>query len=268
MDTFQLVVLSLIQGLTEFLPISSSGHLILPKEILGWPDQGILFDVAVHLGTLIAVIFYFRKTLLSIATDWCLSIFGSQTTENSRLGWYLIIATIPAVVFGVLLKKLHLDEALRNIWVISGTTIIFGLLLGWSDIVGKHQLPLEKLTLKSTILIGLAQAIALIPGTSRSGITMAAGLLLGLTREACAQFSFLLSIPVILGASIFLVADAHEANIVIDFHVLGLGMLISAISAWICIYCFLGVIKRMGLMPFVIYRLLLGCLLLWFGLQS
>lgn len=267
MDTFQLIVLSLIQGLTEFLPISSSGHLILPKEILGWPDQGILFDVSVHLGTLIAVIFYFRKTLVCIVKDWCLSICGATVTTNSRLGWYLIIATIPAVFFGVLLKKLHLDEALRNIWVISGTTIIFGLLLGWCDIVGKQRLTLDKLTLKSAILIGVAQAIALIPGTSRSGITMSAGLLLGLTREACARFSFLLSIPVILGANVFLVADAYEANIVLDFYVLGLGVLISAVSAWVCIYCFLEIIKKIGLMPFVIYRLLLGCLLLWFGFQ-
>ena len=262
MDIIQIIVLALIQGITEFLPVSSSGHLILPAQLLGWSDQGLAFDVAVHIGTLAAVIGYFRKDIFNIAIDWLGSLVGKGSTFNSRLGWYLIFATIPAVAFGFALKAIGLDEAMRTIGVIVGTTLIFGALLGLADLKGKRIQPLEQLTFRQAILIGLAQAIALIPGTSRSGITMTAALMLGLTREAAARFSFLLSIPVILGAGTLLTLDLVKGTAPVDWSVLVSGAVVAAISAWICIHYFLAFINRIGLMPFVIYRFCLGAVLL------
>ena len=263
MDFLQIIVLALIQGITEFLPVSSSGHLILPAQLLGWSDQGLAFDVAVHIGTLAAVIGYFRNDILKIAIDWLGSLVGRGSTFNSRLGWYLIFATIPAVAFGFALKAIGLDEAMRTMGVIAGTTLIFGALLGWADLKGKRIQPLEKLTFRQAMIIGFAQAIALIPGTSRSGITMTAGLMLGLTREAAARFSFLLSIPVILGAGSLLTLDLVKDAAPVDWSVLLSGAVVAAVSAWVCIHYFLAFINRIGLMPFVIYRFCLGAVLLW-----
>ena len=263
MDTLQIIVLALIQGITEFLPISSSGHLILPAQLLHWEDQGLAFDVAVHIGTLAAVIGYFYKDILNIAVDWLGSLVGKGSTFNSRLGWYLIFATFPAVIFGFVLKSMGIDEAMRTVAVIAGSTMIFGALLGWADLKGKRVQPLEKLTFRQAMIVGFAQAVALIPGTSRSGITMTAGLMLGLTREAAARFSFLLSIPVILGAGLLLTLDLVKSGVPIAWAELGAGAVISAVSAWICIHYFLAFINRIGLMPFVIYRFILGTLLIW-----
>ncbi len=264
MDTLQTIVLALIQGITEFLPISSSGHLILPAQLLGWTDQGLAFDVAVHMGTLAAVIAYFWKDLFAIARDWLGFLAGKGSTFNSRLGWYLIFATLPAVVFGLALKTMGLDEAMRTVAVISGTTLIFGALLGWADLKGKRIQPLEQVTFKQAMLIGFAQALALIPGTSRSGITMTAALMMGFTRDAAARFSFLLSIPVIVGAGSLLMLDLVKSSVPVDWGTLMVGAVVSAISAWICVYYFLAFINRIGLMPFVIYRMILGVVLLWF----
>ena len=264
MDFIQVLILALVQGITEFLPISSSGHLILPAQILGWKDQGLAFDVAVHIGTLGAVLAYFRKDILAIAFDWLGSLVGKGSTFNSRLGWYLIFATLPAVVFGLVLKSLGLDEAMRTVAVISGTTLIFGALLGWADLKGKRVQPLEEISFKQAMLIGFAQAVALIPGTSRSGITMTAALLMGMTRDAAARFSFLLSIPVIVGAGSLLIKDLIESTMPVDWGTLSLGALTAFVSAWLCVHYFLAFINRIGLMPFVIYRMILGIVLLWF----
>ena len=264
MDILQTVILALLQGITEFLPISSSGHLILPAQLFGWTDQGLAFDVAVHLGTLTAVIIYFWKDLLTIAQDWLRSLAGKGATVNSRLGWYLIFATLPAVFFGLILKQTGMDTAMRSVAVIAGTTMIFGAVLGWADYTGARVLPLEKITFRQAMLIGFAQALALIPGTSRSGITMTAALMMGFTREAAARFSFLLSIPVIVGAGSLLLVDLAKSTTPIDWQILSLGALVSAISAWLCVYFFLAFINRIGLMPFVIYRMILGVVLLGF----
>lgn len=264
MDILQTVILALIQGITEFLPISSSGHLILPAQLLGWTDQGLAFDVAVHLGTLAAVVIYFWKDLLAIAKDWLGSLVGQGATVNSRLGWYLIFATLPAVVFGLILKQMGLDEAMRTVAVIAGTTLIFGALLGWADRKGAQIQVLENITFRQAMLIGFAQALALIPGTSRSGITMTAALMMGFTRDAAARFSFLLSIPVIVGAGSLLTLDLVKSTEPVNWAILSLGTLVSAISAWLCVHFFLAFINRIGLMPFVIYRMILGVVLLGF----
>lgn len=264
MGTLQTIILALTQGITEFLPISSSGHLILPAQLFGWTDQGLAFDVAVHIGTLVAVIAYFWRDILVIARAWLGSLVGKAVSFDSRLGWYLIFATLPAVVFGLALKKMGLDEAMRTVAVIAATTLIFGALLGWADLKGKRIQLLEQTSFKQAMLIGFAQALALIPGTSRSGITMTAALMMGFTRDAAARFSFLLSIPVILGAGSLLMLDLIKSNVPVDWQTLSLGALVSAVSAWLCVHYFLAFINRIGLMPFVIYRMVLGIVLLGF----
>jgi undecaprenyl-diphosphatase len=264
MDILHIIVLGLIQGFTEFLPISSSGHLLLPKEILAWPEQGLAFDVAVHLGTLTAVVVYFRRDISQIVCDWFGSLLGHGHTANSRLAWYIAIATIPAGIIG-LLTDAFIETYLRTTLVIALTTIIFGVLLGLADRSAEHKTKaLADMTLKLALIIGVAQAVALIPGTSRSGITITAALFCGLSREASARFSFLLSIPIIMLSGSYKglqLLSLPEVN----WMDLGLGIVISAISAFICIYYFLKFISKMGMMPFVIYRLFLGgFLLLWY----
>lgn len=260
MDTFQVIVLALIQGLTEFLPISSSAHLILPSQILGWPDQGLAFDVAVHIGSLLAVVLYFRQEVVSLLTSWLASVVKGQHNDDSKLAWWIILATLPAVILGFAMKDM-IELYLRGPGVIAITTVIFGLLLWWADRMSRLELTEYQTGWKKALLIGFAQALALIPGTSRSGATITAALMLGLGREAAARFSFLMSIPVILGAAILMSKDLFESGHAIDYSSLALGVGVSFIAAYLCIHLFLKIISRMGMTPFVIYRLALGALL-------
>ncbi|MCK0744470.1 undecaprenyl-diphosphate phosphatase [Chromohalobacter nigrandesensis] len=261
MDWLHVVALAVIQGLTEFLPISSSAHLILPSQLLGWPDQGLAFDVAVHVGSLGAVLFAFRHEVWRILHAWCTQFGERGPTPESRLGWAIIIGTIPAVVVGLLIEG-WIESAGRSVLVIATTTILFGVLLGVADKRGSRVKSLETLTLKTALLIGLAQAIALIPGTSRSGITMTAALMLGFTRQASARFSFLLSIPLILAAGSLKGIELVEAGGGVAWGTLIAGTLMSFIAAWLCIKLFLAALDRIGMLPFVIYRLILGVVLL------
>ncbi|KTF12281.1 undecaprenyl-diphosphate phosphatase [Pseudoalteromonas sp. H105] len=257
MSIIEIIVLALIQGLTEFLPISSSAHLILPSQILGWEDQGLAFDVAVHVGTLVAVVIYFRKEVVDILGAWFKS-FGQQgASDDSKLGWWIIIGTIPAAVLGLVFKDL-IELYLRSAWVIAVTTIVFGLLLWYADVKGKQTKTIYQLNWKSALMIGMAQAMAMIPGTSRSGITMTAGLMLGMNKQSAARFSFLLAIPVISMMGLYYTAELALGDEVVDWTTLILGAGLSFISAYACIFLFLKIIERMGMMPFVIYRLLLG----------
>ncbi|WP_330926251.1 undecaprenyl-diphosphate phosphatase [Candidatus Sororendozoicomonas aggregata] len=264
MDLLHIIVLAVLQGLTEFLPVSSSGHLILPAQLLGWQDQGLAFDVAIHMGTLTAVIAYFRQDIALLIRDWAGSLTGKRKTPHSRMAWFVGFATIPAIAFGLYIKKTGVDDDLRTLAVITATTLIFGALLGVADHFSKRTVALDKMTFRQAMVIGFAQALSLIPGTSRSGITMTAALMLGFTREAAARFSFLLSIPVILGAGTLLTVDLFSSPVPVDWGAMTIGALISGISAMGCIHLFLGIINRMGLMPFVIYRLALGLVLLLF----
>jgi len=191
METAHIIWLALVQGLTEFLPVSSSAHLILVPSLLGWPDQGLAFDVAVHLGTLIAVVTYFRRDILNLFIAWLGSITGKGMSPEARLAWGVIVGTIPAGIVGLLFKDL-IEIYLRSPLVIAATTIIFGLLLWFADKRAKLQRDELSLGWQDFLVIGGAQAMALVPGTSRSGITITAGLLLGLPREAAARYSFLL----------------------------------------------------------------------------
>lgn len=258
MDTFQLIVLAIIQGLTEFLPISSSGHLLLPKEVLGWPDQGLTFDIAVHLGSLIAVVGYFYRDLIQLAQRWFLSFRGNHSSD-SNLVWMVGFATIPAGLCGLLLGD-FIEAHLRSVNVIIITTVVFGLALGAADYLGVKKKQLVDITLASALLIGVAQAVALMPGTSRSGITITMALILGFTRQDAARFSFLLSIPIIVlsaGYESLKLLDSES----FDLSSLAIGLVFSAISAALCIHWFLKLIDRIGMLPFVVYRLLLGALL-------
>ncbi|ABV86294.1 undecaprenyl-diphosphate phosphatase [Shewanella pealeana] len=262
MDTFQVIILALIQGLTEFLPISSSAHLILPAQLLGWEDQGLSFDVAVNTGSLLAVVMYFRREILSMFTAWTGSVVSRKQTDESKLAWWIILATIPAVIIGFSAKD-FIETHFRSIEVIAATTIIFGLLLWWADKMQRQGLNEFQVGWKKALVIGIAQAMALIPGTSRSGATITAALMLGLSREAAARFSFLMSVPVSLGAAILVTKDLLSSGQVIDYQALGLGILVSFIAAYICIHYFLKIISKMGMTPFVIYRLALGAVLCW-----
>ena len=252
-----------MQGLTEFLPISSSAHLILVPALLGWEDQGLVYDVAVHFGPLFAVMFYFRNDIRQVLFAWFSSVSGGAATTESRLGWAVIIGTIPAVIFGLLIKD-YVETVLRSPFVIAATTILFGLLLWYADRSATHARTEKTLSTMDAVKIGLAQALALIPGTSRSGITITAGLMLGLTRQAAARFSFLLSIPLILAATGLKTKDLIETGGPVDWFGLCFVTALSCISAYLCIHFFLKLIDRIGMMPFVIYRLLLGAFLLWF----
>ncbi|NMH65748.1 undecaprenyl-diphosphate phosphatase [Shewanella salipaludis] len=263
MDSIQVIILALIQGLTEFLPISSSAHLILPAQLLGWEDQGLSFDVAVNTGSLLAVVLYFRHELLTMARAWMVSLVKRRLCDESKLAWWIILATLPAVFFGFVAKD-FIATHLRSAGVIAVTTVVFGLLLWWADKMSRHELSEYQSGWKKALMIGFAQAMALIPGTSRSGATMTAALMLGLTREAAARFSFLMSVPVSLGAAMLVGKDLVESGQAIDYQAMSLGVLVSFVAAYACIHYFLKIISRMGMMPFVLYRLALGALLCGF----
>jgi len=257
MSTIQTIVLALIQGLTEFLPISSSAHLILPSQLLGWPDQGLAFDLILNIGTLAAVLIYFRSEVSRMLRAWIGSVCGKEKNADSQLAWWIIWSTIPAALVGFFGKSL-IETYLRSGYVIAVTTVVFGLLLWWADSQAKQIKDEHQTGLKGAIIIGLAQVLALIPGTSRSGITITAGLMLGLTRSGAARFSFLMSIPIIAMASgydllKFILADGY-----VDWSTLFLGAGVTFISALLCIHAFLILLNKVGMLPFVIYRLLLG----------
>lgn len=263
MTIYEIIILAIIQGITEFLPISSSAHLLLPAELLGWVSQGLAFDVAVHLGSLLAVMIYFRNDIGKMTVAWFSHGFSQQQTTDSKLAWWVVIATIPAIVVGFLMKDWITLNA-RTALVMAFTTITFGLLLWYADVKAKQIKDLQSLSAKQAVIIGFAQVLALIPGTSRSGITMTAGLMLGLDRESASRFSFLLSIPVILGAGALSTVELLSSGDAVDWTGLFYGAAFSFVSAYLCIYLFLSWIARIGMLPFVIYRLALGAILLWF----
>ena len=264
MDLIQIFVLALLQGFTEFLPISSSAHLILPSKMLGWADQGLAFDVATHIGTLAAVIFYFRRDVFVITKGWMTTGFSKHMDHNGRLAWSIVVATIPAGLVGLIYGD-WIEANLRSSEVIAYATIGFGLLLLVADHKANEHKSILQMTLLAAVIIGLFQALALIPGTSRSGITITAALFLGFQRDSAARFSFLISIPLILAAGLLKTKDLVEQAAQVDWATIGLAASLSAISAYICIYFFLALINRIGMVPFVVYRLLLGAILLiWF----
>ena len=263
MTIFEIIILAIIQGITEFLPISSSAHLLLPAELLGWRSQGLAFDVAVHVGSLLAVLIYMRQEVSRMTVAFLTQGFSRQQSDDSRLAWWVIIGTLPIIIVGFLLKD-WIELNARTALVMAVTTIGFGLLLWYADATAKLKTKMTQMRIGQAIIIGLAQILALIPGTSRSGITMTASLMLGFDRESAARFSFLLSIPAILGAGLLSTLDLLSSNSAVDWYALLYGAAFSFVSAYLCIYLFLSWIAKIGMLPFVIYRLILGTILLWF----
>jgi len=258
MSYFEAVILAIVQGVTEFLPISSSAHLILVPELLGWADQGLAFDVAVHAGTLIAVIAFLRKEILAIIPAWLSGWADFKWDATGRIGWMVILGTIPVGLFGLLAKEL-IELYLRSAWVIAATTFVFGVLLWWADRDGDNNVtPMENLTWKQTLMVGLAQAFALIPGTSRSGVTMTAMLALGFNRVAAARFSFLLAVPAIALPGLLKGGELISSADAVAWDVLAIGVFVSAVVAFICMHWFMRFIERVGMIPFVVYRILLA----------
>lgn len=262
MTLIQIIVLSLIQGLTEFLPVSSSAHLILGSKVFGWPDQGLVFDVATHFGTLLAVIVYFRHELLGMAGCWLHPVRTAEDRQNRAMFVYLALASMATLFIGFLAYDM-IAEHLRDVRVIALATIGFGILLWVADVVGKDQKGIESINIRSALLIGLAQACSLIPGASRSGVTITAGRLIGLSADAAARFSFLLSIPVIAAAGGYGFLKTLQGSAGIDWVQFLVATLVAALAGWICIAAFLALLRRVGLLPFIIYRLVLGAVLLW-----
>jgi len=260
---FEALILAIVQGLTEFLPISSSAHLILVPAFLGWDDQGLAFDVAVHLGSLLAVCIYFRDEIVAVAGAWLNSLRRREKPDaEAMFGWYIVVATIPVGLAGLLLDN-WIETNLRSPLVIAVTTAVFGLALWLADRRGggadEHTLHLGK-----ALLIGCAQAIALVPGTSRSGITITAGLALGLSRQAAARFSFLMAIPVIVLASGLEIFKLMEMQGSVLWDVIVAGTLASAVAAYFCIKVFISLLEKISMLPFMIYRLVLAAVIIVF----
>lgn len=254
MDLAQAVILALIQGVTEFLPISSSGHLILVPELLGWPDQGLGFDIAVHLGTLAAVIVYFRRDLIGMAAA---AAAAQPRRPEFRLAVCIVVASIPLGAAGLLFAD-QVEGVLRSPSVIAASTAGFGILLWLADRLGRGRRSEASLGWFEVVAIGFGQALALIPGTSRSGITMTVALSMGLSRRAAGRFSFLLAIPAIAMAALWQLLQFLSSAEPVAWPALALAAAVAAAAAFVTIALFLRLIERVGMAAFAIYRVLLG----------
>jgi undecaprenyl-diphosphatase len=262
MDFVQAIVLAIVQGLSEFLPISSSGHLILIPHFFGWSDQGLAFDVAVHIGTLLALLAYFRRQLGTMASAWFDSVFRQQHTRDSRLAWQILVATVPVGVAGLLFAG-YIEEHFRNPLFVAGTLTFFGVLMYLADRFGRGDKDELSLSWPQAFAIGCAQALALMPGTSRSGITMTAGRALGLSRSGAARFSFLLAIPGIGAAGAYEGLKLATAPGPVDWQPMVVGVVFAALSGLACIHFLIRFIERIGLLPFTLYRIVLAAVIVW-----
>lgn len=267
MTPFQAVFLALVQAATEFLPVSSSGHLILMPRLLGWSDQGLEFDIATNTGTLLAVLAYFRRDLGRILRGWLASFRpgGAGACEpDARLGWALVWGTVPAGIVGLLAKDWIATYG-RSPQLIATTAIVYGLLLGVADRFGARRLGLPAIGRREGLLIGCAQALALVPGTSRSGVTMTAALGLGLDRASAARFSFLLSVPIGLLVGLKQAVDFARGEIAgLDGSVVLIGIAVSALAGYAVIAALLAWVRTRPLTVFVVYRLALGLFLFYY----
>jgi undecaprenyl-diphosphatase len=277
MDYINAIILGLVQGLTEFLPVSSSAHIRIVGELLGTgADPGARFTAIIQLGTEAAVLLYFWKDIVRIVSAWFRSLFGRipRNDPDARMGWLVIIGSIPIVVLGVLFQT-RIETTLRSLWIVAATMIIFGILLGVADYVGAKTRRLKDLTWGHGIIFGFAQALALIPGVSRSGGTITAGLFMGYQRKAAARYSFLLALPAVFGSGFFQLyksikepcTQALAAANTCTLEVFGPGetavaTIVAFVVGLLVIVFFMSYISRRSFLPFVIYRLALGVLLM------
>ncbi|MFZ5631750.1 MAG: undecaprenyl-diphosphatase UppP [Bacillota bacterium] len=250
MSFFEAVIMGLVQGLGEFLPISSSAHLVLTPWVFGWRDPGLAFDVALHLGTLVAVLSFFWRDWIIMARD---GFFNRRTIEG-RMFWYLVAATVPGAAFGFLFED-YISTVFRNPMLIGIMLIVMGIFLYLADRLAPAKKGLHQVGWKESIWIGISQAFAMIPGVSRSGITMTAGRLLGLDREASARFSFLLSTPIIVGAGLVQVNNLTPADFTVPFAA---GIIVSAVVGYLAIKFLLRFLMTNSFAIFVIYRFIIG----------
>lgn len=262
MSWLHIVVLAIVQGITEFLPISSSGHLVLVPALLDWNDQGLAFDVAVHFGSLLAVCLFFRRDIAGLLRGSIQLIGLNMDTIESRLALGLALGTIPAAIAGLTLAT-WIENNLRDPAVIVYTLAGYGVLMVIADRFGRRNRAINDVRLSDAFMIGCAQALALVPGTSRSGITITAARVLGFARADAARFSFLLSVPVILLASIFKAAELVSGATPVPWGELGVAVVISGIVAYLSIGFFMAVVGRIGLLPFAIYRLALALVIVY-----
>ena len=262
MTTLQIIILAIVQGLTEFLPISSSGHLVLAPYLFEWADQGLAFDVAVHFGSLVAVCIFFRKDIASLLAGSLQVVTGNMKTPESRMALAIALATIPAALAGLLFAS-WIEKNLRDPAVIVYTLAGYGILMALADRFGRRERSMADVGFKEAFIIGCAQALSLVPGTSRSGITITAARILGFERQDAARFSFLLSAPVIFLAAGYKFFELISSGETVAWGQLGLGALVSCVVAYISIEFFMRVVTSIGLAPFAIYRLLLAGAILY-----
>jgi undecaprenyl-diphosphatase len=269
MELAAAALLGVVQGLTEFLPISSSAHLILVPWLLGWEPKGLAFDVSLHVGTALAVLVYFRADWIALGREAVLGLLHGAPPANRRrkLAWCLVVGVLPAAAAGLFLAD-RIEEKLRSPLVTVVTLIAFGLVLYHADRRGRRSRDMESVGWGDAVAIGLAQALALVPGVSRSGITISAGLLLGLDRPAATRFSFLLATPVIVGAGALEAAQLFAASAAIDWAVFGAGTVAAAVTGLLCIKYFLRYVRSGDFTPFVIYRICLALIVFVFYLRQ
>jgi undecaprenyl-diphosphatase len=263
MTFLQQLLIALVQGITEFLPISSSGHLILIPYFTDLPDQGPLIDVAVHVGSLLAIIIYFFRDVLGLAKGGLSTVGIGKAPEQKKLFWYIAIGTIPAVAVGAFLAIGGYLESFRFTDLVAVNLIVYGLLLGVADRWGRQEKSYEDLNARDAIIVGLAQALALIPGTSRSGVTMTAARFLGYKRVEAARFSFLLSIPAVAGAGLLAAFDLAGATSQMQWDALVAGAM-TFVAAFATMAFLMRFLRKASMLVFVIYRVALGAALLIF----
>ena len=258
-DLLKAVVLGLIQGLTEFLPISSSAHLRIYPELFGWGDPGAAFTAVIQIGTELAVLVYFRKDIWRIGSMWVRSLAKPELRGHldARMGWFIIIGSLPIVVLGILLKDI-IERDFRNLWLIATTLVVMGLVLGIADRVSRDNLTIKNISLRDAVLMGLAQALALVPGVSRSGATISMGRFLGYEREAATRYAFLLAIPAVVGAGLFELKEIPNGDNSYGWGPTITATIVSFVVGYAAIAWLLRYVSTRSYTPFVIYRVALG----------
>lgn len=261
MDLLQSIILGILQGLTEFLPISSSGHILIVPALLGWEDPGAAFTAVIQLGTEAAVLIYFRKDLWNIGKTWLASLRRPELRGelNARMGWYLIVATIPISILGLAFQD-QIETAARNLWIVGSMLIVFGLILGLADRIGTREREVGDLSFRDGVLIGLAQSLALIPGVSRSGATISAGLFLGLDRRSAARFAFLLAIPAVVLSGFYQLYKLLSGKETFDEPMFNIAVatIVAFVVGYAVIAWLLRYLSNHSMAIFVWYRVIVG----------
>ena len=266
MSVLEAIILGITQGLTEFLPISSTAHLRIVPAFAGWEDPGAAFTAVTQLGTMAAVLLYFREDLLRISRAWLRSLRDPAVRHelDARMGWYIVIGTIPIAIFGLIFHN-QIEDGARDLYLIGSALIVLGLLLLAAERVAKHDRPLEKITTRDGIAIGMAQALALVPGVSRSGATLTAGLFLGFDRPSAARFSFLLSVPAVVLSGVFefvSILDGGDENDHVGLGALAIATFLAFLVGYASIAFLLRFLAHHSTLVFVVYRVALGAIVL------